>query len=184
VTTRLVLVRHGRPAAGWTEDADPGLDEVGQEQAVAMAESLAPSGPLPIFTSPLRRTRETAAALERRWAAEAVVDPGIAELPTPAHLGVEDRGPWLRSLLGGKWDGADPDYRRWRGSVLEALLGHREDAVLVSHFVAINVAVGAATGDDRVTCFRPDHCSRTVLEVHDGRLRVVDLGAEAATTVQ
>ena len=34
---RLHLVRHGRAAAGWDDDADPPLDEVGQRQALAVA---------------------------------------------------------------------------------------------------------------------------------------------------
>jgi broad specificity phosphatase PhoE len=55
--------------------------------------------------------------------------------------------------------------------------------VVFSHFVAINVAVGEATGDDRVTVFSPDHCSVTVLDVVDGTLRLVERGAEAATRV-
>ena len=56
----LVLVRHGRPAAGWDADPDPGLDPEGVAQAERMAAALAPSGPLPIVVSPKRRTRETA----------------------------------------------------------------------------------------------------------------------------
>ena len=48
-----------------------------------MAAALAPLGPLPIVVSPLRRTRETAAALERLWATTAVVDDRVAEIPSP-----------------------------------------------------------------------------------------------------
>ena len=59
--SRLVLVRHGRAAAGWDADADPGLDATGREQADAVAAALAPEGPLPVVVSPMRRTRETAA---------------------------------------------------------------------------------------------------------------------------
>jgi hypothetical protein len=32
--TRLHLVRHGRAAAGWDTDPDPGLDDIGRRQAV------------------------------------------------------------------------------------------------------------------------------------------------------
>ena len=35
--TRLYLVRHGRAAAGWDTDPDPGLDEIGRGQAQAVA---------------------------------------------------------------------------------------------------------------------------------------------------
>jgi hypothetical protein len=50
--------------------------------------------------------------------------------------------------------------------------------------VAINAAVGAATGTDRIIVFTPDHCSRTVLDVDGDRLVLVELGAERRTEVR
>ena len=41
-------------------------------------------------------------------------------------------------------------------------------------------AVGAATDDDRVMCFRPAHCSQTVVEIADGQIELVELGAEGS----
>jgi broad specificity phosphatase PhoE len=56
--------------------------------------------------------------------------------------------------------------------------------VVVTHYVAINVAVGAATADDRFVCFHPDNGSVTVLR-HDGDgLHVEQLGAERDTVVR
>ena len=67
---KLYLIRHARPAAGWGEDADPGLDATGQQQAEAAARTLAQTlDRMPIYTSPLRRCRETARPLERTLAA-------------------------------------------------------------------------------------------------------------------
>src|SRR5204863_69523 len=78
------LVRHGKAAASFSEARDPGLDEAGAAQAEAMAERLAPLGPLPIISSPLRRTRETAMPLERRWRFTARVEPAVGEIPSPS----------------------------------------------------------------------------------------------------
>src|SRR4051812_24326695 len=64
---RLYLVRHGKPAAVWGETADPGLDQEGQLQADAVAVRLGMLGPMPMLVSPLRRTRQTIAPLERKW---------------------------------------------------------------------------------------------------------------------
>ena len=77
----------------------------------------------------------------------------------------------------------DAGVQAWRHAVLASLARLPEHAVVFSHFVAINVAVGEATGDDRVTTFSPDHCSVTVIDVADGTLRLVERGAEAATRV-
>src|SRR6476619_5094200 len=98
--TRLVLVRHGRPDGTWGRDPDPGLDAVGREQAAAVAEVLAPLGPLPVVVSPLRRTRETAAPLLGRWAVEPVVEAAVGELTAPADPR-PDHATWLRTLMAG-----------------------------------------------------------------------------------
>lgn len=179
---RLYLVRHGRAAAGFAEARDPGLDPAGRVQAEALAARLAPLGPLPIVASPLRRTRETAAPLERLWRRTALIEPRVAEIPSP----VEDlarRGEWLRGVTAGRWPAQAPELQAWRRRVVEALGAIREPSVVVSHYIAINVAVGRATGDDRVVAFAPDHCSVTLVEVEDGALRLIERGAEAATRV-
>src|SRR5207247_236191 len=80
---RLYLVRHGKAAASFSEAPNPGLDATGTTQAEAMAERLAPLGPLPIVTSPLKRTRDTAAPLEKRWRFTARTEPAVGGLPSP-----------------------------------------------------------------------------------------------------
>src|SRR2546429_2313874 len=117
---RLTLVRHGRAAAGWGDDLDPGLDELGKAQAEAMAEAVAESGPLPIIVSPLRRTRETAAPLEARWQREGKIDPAVGEIPSPTD-DLAERGGWLGPVMRSSWDDQPPDLHTWRQAVLDAL---------------------------------------------------------------
>lgn len=185
MTVRLFLVRHGRAAAGWGEALDPGLDDVGHAQAEAAAAALAPLGPLPVVVSPLRRTRETAAAFERRWDVAAVVDPAVGEIPSPVD-DVAARQEWLVGVLAGCWGdvGVDAALHGWRAGVVGALLAAPRDTVVVTHYVAINAAVGAATGDDRLVCFHPDNGSVTELRTDGSRLHVQLLGAERRTTVR
>lgn len=179
---RLYLVRHGKPAGTFSETADAGLDPAGAAQAEDVAGRLAPLGPLALLTSPLRRTRETAAPLERRWGRAAPVEPRVAEIPSPS-LGLAERGTWLRGVMAGRWSEQAPALRAWRDDVVRALAGCAEATVIFTHYVALNVAVGHATGDDRVTCFAPGHCSVTILEVDGATLRLIEKGAEAATQV-
>ena len=180
--SRLVLVRHGRAAAGWDADADPGLDATGREQADAVAAALAPEGPLPVVVSPMRRTRETAAALERVWGIVSLVEPAVGEIRAPVD-DLPGRGAWLRGVSTGRWAEQDGALLRWRDELLAALGALDRATVVVTHFFGINAAVAAASGDDRLVCFRPGHCSRTVLENDGGRLRLMQLGAEGATAV-
>ncbi|MBI4636390.1 MAG: histidine phosphatase family protein [Candidatus Rokubacteria bacterium] len=179
---RVYLVRHARPAGTFAEARDPGLGATGLAQADALAQRLGPLGPLPIVTSPLRRTRETAAPLEARWGRAARLEPALAEIPS-CEEDLARRGEWLRIVMAARWLELPADLQAWRGSVVDALRAIPETSVLVSHYVAINVAVGHATGDDRVLCFAPDHCSVTVIDVENGALTLVERGAEAATQV-
>jgi len=179
---RLYLVRHGKAAAGFGESMDPGLDALGQRQAETAAIRLAPLGPLPILTSPLRRTRETAAPLAQRWKKTPAIEEAVAEIPSPKGMTLEGRVAWLRALMAGSWRDVAYDLAAWRESVIATLAAIEADTVVFSHYVAINVAAGAAQGDDRVVVFSPDNCSVTVFDVADKRLLLVEKGHEAELT--
>jgi len=174
--SRLVLVRHGEAAAGWGEDHDPGLSERGRAQAEAMADALVSLGPLPILVSPLRRTVETAAALERRWDVVARVEPAVGEVPSPTD-DLEGRAAWLAGLLRMPWDSWPPELVAWRRAVVDALVAVEHDAVVVTHFVALRAATGLPE-------YMPDYCSCTVVEAGPGGLRVVELGETRPTVVR
>lgn len=185
---RLYLVRHGKPTVSWddAEYPDPGLDEIGHAQAAAMAgemeAEIAPLGQMPIIVSPLRRTRETAAPLETLWGTTAVVDPLVGELQRPKDLAT-GHGAWLNEVMSNNYEALGPELMVFRDRVVGRLLAFETDAVVVTHFVAINAAVGAATGNDAVISFAPGHCSVTVVEVSDGRLDLVMLGETGSTAV-
>ena len=179
----LYLVRHGCASAGFAEARDPGLDDLGREQALAIAQELAPLGPVPILTSPLKRARETAAPLAGLWKVPAQVESRVAEIPSPTE-NLQERSMWLLQALRGRWSELPSFYQEWRDSLVTFLRTCKTSTVVTTHFVAINAAVGAATGDDRMVCFEPDHCSCTVLDVAEGNLRLVSLGRQRATQIR
>ena len=178
---KLVLVRHGEAAAGWGDDADPGLSELGQQQSRDVAERLVALGPLPILTSPLLRCRETAAPLAEKWGVTPIVTERVGEIQAPDH-DVTTRGPWLREVLAKRWVDLPSDQQKWRHDVLACLLEQPADCVIFSHFVAINVALGSATADGRVVCRAVANCSTTVLDSDGEWLTLVELPAEVSQT--
>lgn len=181
------MVRHGKAAAGWNVDPDPGLDETGRAQALAVASRLARVGPLAVVSSPLLRCQQTAFPLATAWGAEVLIEPAVGEIPSPAGHTVESRGEWLREVMSGTWSDvaarSGGHYRTYR----EAIAGHvaslTVDTVVFSHFIAINAVIGAATNDDRVVIGHLDNCSVTTFEVGQGRLELVEMGGEATTTI-
>jgi alpha-ribazole phosphatase len=99
MTTRLLIVRHGRTA--WNSDGrfqgqlDVPLDEVGQSQAAAVAHRLAGERPLVIYASDLSRAWQTA-----RWIQNAITE-AVQPDPTPPLI-LEPR---LREMHFGEWQG-------------------------------------------------------------------------------
>ncbi len=184
MTVRLTLVRHGRATGGWDDHEDPGLDAVGRAQAQALARTLESSPPLPILVSPMRRCRETAAPLAAAWGVVPQVEPALTEIPSPVGVPLGERVPWLRIAMESTWMALGIPFTDYREAVVARLLDCPSDTLVVSHFGAINAAIGAAVGDDRLLIYRLDNTSRTVLEAADGRLVLVEAGAEADTQIR
>ena len=180
---RLHLVRHAEASSGWGSDLDPGLSALGRQQAEATAAALNASlGPRAVLTSPLRRARETAAPLGERWGRAPAVVAAFGEIPSPS-TDLAERAAWLPRALRGRWSDLGPEVARWRAGLVEAAAGLADDAVAVTHFVAINALVAHAEGRDEVTTFLPANASVTVLDVVGERFQVVERGAEAPPVV-
>ncbi len=187
---RTFMIRHGKPASTWgeTADPDPGLDAVGRAQAQAAADLLmalpAAERPRRVFSSPLRRCRETAEPFARRLGVTIEIDPRFGEIPTPKALSTAERGPWLRAAFALNWGqiNGDLDYDAWRRSVGEALV-ERAGCAVFSHFVAINAAVSVALGTEAVRNLEPDHTAMLVFGVDGERLTLLDQGRQAQTQV-
>ncbi len=187
--TRVYLIRHGRPAAAWGGDeVDPGLDEVGAEQANGVARALLarPVGQRPthVASSPMRRCRETARPLSAALGVPIEIVPAISEVPTPSALDAQARPLWLKNAMGGRWRDivGELDYDAWRRCAAAAV-ALRPGTALFSHFVAINAVLSVLAGCDDVISFRPGHASITCLEVGPSGLSLVHRGDEAATAV-
>jgi broad specificity phosphatase PhoE len=189
VLATLYLVRHAKPASTYGDSVDPGLDEAGAAQAVRAADELKGlPNRVPIYTSPLRRCRETAKPLADLWGVQPVVLPEIGEVPSPP-LSLKERQEWLRKAMASDWTNlqasapeGSPDYAAWRSGLLDAVRAMAGDAVIFSHFIAINVVVGAATNSEQVLTFRPDHASVTIVNVGEGGISVERLGREVGAS--
>jgi broad specificity phosphatase PhoE len=177
---RLFLIRHGEPEAAWGESDDPGLSALGRAQAEAAAGAL-PAGLL-LWTSPMRRCRETASPYAERLRRTPVIEARVSEVATPANIA--DRRAWLSDNFAWR-DGAPPRrwlqldgaLRNWRDDVLRAARSAHADCAIFTHFIAINVLVGAAMGREETIVCRPAHASITELDYDGEALSVVRLGA-------
>ncbi|MGH0030598.1 MAG: histidine phosphatase family protein [Myxococcota bacterium] len=114
--TRLLLIRHAQSewnAEGrWQGQADPALSPLGHEQATAVAERLAGERVDRLFSSDLRRARETAEPLGAALGLTPVTAPRLRELDVGEWAGltreqIERRDPAVLA----RFDADDPDAR-------------------------------------------------------------------------
>lgn len=177
---RLYVVRNARTEEGTGFDVNPGLDEVGQVQAAAVADLVGSLPRMPILCSPQRRALETAQPLASQWLTQPEIDNAITLMPLPV-TGPGNMVSWLTDFMKSTWRDAPPEQVRWRRNCLSRLTKLSRDTVVVTHFIVVNMIVGAAQDDDRVTVFQPDNGSITIIDAVGEKLSLVELGRQAAT---
>jgi broad specificity phosphatase PhoE len=175
----IYLVRHGQALAG-SEDLDPGLAAIGHRQALSTAESLRSLRVARLVVSPLRRTRETAEPLARTFGLTAEIREEVAEVFDPG-MPADQRVAMIGPLMAGRWSEQPGHLRRWRQRVVETLIelgletaSRDGDLVVVSHYIAIGAAIGAASGDDRVVPAPMANCAITTIEAGHGGLTLLE----------
>lgn len=174
----LYLIRHGLAAAG-LDDLDPGLAPLGREQAAITARALGGLSPARLVVSPLRRTRETAEPIAKAFGLDAEIRQEVAEVFDPS-VPPEERKAIIGPFMEGNWSEQNETLQAWRHRVVETLVEFGEgsgDVIVVSHYIAICVAIGAAIRNDLVVPVKLGNCSITRLDVGRGKLALVVAGS-------
>jgi broad specificity phosphatase PhoE len=189
----IVVVRHGRTESNASGlllgRMDPPLDDTGRAQAAAAASVL--SGVGRVVTSPLLRTRQTAALIAEAAGVEVEVDERFVEL---------DYGDWDGRPVG---DVAASEWAAWRsdlhftppGGESLATMGERvragldeiepdaerEDVAIVTHVSPVKAAVAWALGVGDETSWRMfvTPASITRIAVGSGRRSLTAFGEVA-----
>jgi len=166
ISATLLLVRHGQIAANtariWHGSTDSPLTEHGHAEAQRTAEFLARTRPLAraLYTSPLLRTRQTAAAIGAELGLEAIAVPGLAEYGIGELEGISYEV-LLKEHRFFEQISADPHFAppggesphqvmtRITAALSEIARAHRgEEVVIVSHGAALGIAVGTLIDRD------------------------------------
>jgi broad specificity phosphatase PhoE len=187
----LVLVRHALPVRiDATEDgapADPGLAELGHQQAKRVLDALAGDKVTHLYSSPAARARETAAPLVETLGLELQIEAGLAEFDVAhsSYVPVEELraagDPRWEALVKGDLYHADVDPIAFRDRVVSAVEAIAERhpggrAVLFTHSGSINAYCGHVTGQARPLWFAPAYASLSRIgAARDGRRGVVSL---------
>ncbi len=172
----LLLIRHAEPVRiapgeGGGGPVDPELTPRGRAQAGRLAAWLAGEQLDAVFTSPVRRARETAGPVAEAHALDVEVAPELIEYDARAdhyipaeELKVERDARW-HAMLEGRWEdfgGEPPDQFRARivprlDGISDGFPGRR--VAVVCHGGVINVYLAALLGLDRPLWFEPGYTS-------------------------
>ena len=160
--TGILLARHGETdwnrIGRWQGHADPPLNDAGRRQAAELAERLAGDGIAAVYSSDLRRARETAREVGERLGLEVVEDPALREIDVGSWSGltraeVEQRFPegyarWLAGEIGHDGETREQLTERVVAAVERIARAHRGATVLVvSHGGAIRALRRHVVGD-------------------------------------
>ena len=192
----LVFVRHGLPlriddAGG---PADPALSEEGRRQADDLATWLAPTGMEAIYSSPMRRARETAAPLATKLGRDVVTEDGLEEFDAHLHFYIPleemDRNDPRWQQLVAEWSSPEADTTRqtFRTRVVDAVerivAAHPAQRVaLVCHGGVINAYLSHILDMDRTMFFEPGYTSISrVLASRDGHRQLLSANESPASS--
>ena len=180
----IFLVRHGEAAASWSEATDPGLSDLGKEQALQTAQELRPllGEQVNLISSPLLRAQETSKPLAELLGREDVsIEAAYSEIPSPVPMA--QRQQWLREFMAQQWDVQPDSLTAWRSQMMKKLLELEQPSVIFTHFLVLNTVVGSIQGKSETLCFRPDNASVVRLKHCGDRLELVEIGRQMSTFV-
>jgi len=187
LTVKLLLIRHGEPDTAGPPRPDPPLSAAGRAQGEALAAWLAGESVAAVYTSPLRRARQTAEPLAVHLGHDVTVHDGVAEYDrnSSAYIPMEDLKKtnyeaWRRRMTQ-KIFAANPDAFRNEVAtameeIIEANRGRR--VVVFCHGGVINAWGSHVMGTKEVFFFDPTYTSinrfmaagsgeRTVISLND-----------------
>lgn len=191
-STELYLVRHADALPGADEVVDGGYDdqslsELGRRQSLALAARMRQVTVAAIYSSPIKRARQTASFVGDAVGLEVQTDEALREVdlqPDPrllANLDAQERARAVRAYLHdiesaalrvGIWShipGCEPSamLRTRLTSVVDRIVSRHsgERVAIVTHAGAINAYIAAALGLERDFFFPASNASISVLRV-------------------
>ena len=182
---KIYLIRHGEAAQSWDQSPDPGLSELGKDQALECFNYLNKKEDLSQFnliSSPLQRAQETSLHFKKNFNKQLSLNEAFREIPSPG-ISLLERKSWLQEVFKKNISELEKPQQIWQSKILSTLKSLTKPTIIFSHFMVINTVVSTLKNDPRVVSFYPDNCSITELESNKGKLNLISTGNELQTRV-
>lgn len=184
---QIILIRHGEPGHDPLQLNNPPLTDLGRAQAELLGAYLAEEGVDALYTSPLRRAAQTAAAVGSAVGLTPIVRDDLAEFDRDAaeyldfaRLAAERDPRYLAFTQGdlSPWGTDLPSFKaRVIGEFDRIIAAHRSQKVaVVSHGGVANCYLGVLLGANRLSIHKPAHTGFARLKADSaGRREVVSM---------
>ena len=152
---KIFLIRHGEAAQSWDQSADPGLSELGKEQALECFNTLDGNEDLNQFnlvSSPLKRAQETSLHFKKSYDKQLSLNEAFREIPSPG-ISLLERKNWLQEIFKKNINELEKPQQIWQSKILSTLKSFAEPTIIFSHFMVINIVVSTLKEDSRVKGF-------------------------------
>ena len=170
----LILIRHAEPVRIEATEgrADPGLNERGWAQAEALASALAGETLQAVWSSPMRRARETAAPVANAQGLAVIIDDELAEFDrhSSSYIPIEEmkatKDERLLAMARGDLGHYGMDaglFRREAVIAIERIVEKHpsQTVAVVCHGGIINAYLSHIIGLDRLFFFEPRYAAPT-----------------------
>ena len=179
----IILVRHGEASAKWSVHPDPGLSELGHEQAKdagrLMKEKISS---YQLLSSPKKRAVETMEAMSEEKKYNFQIDSIFTEIPS-SKINDKQKQEWLKEIFIAPIETLPKVVKEWRNNLISWLKNADGNFIVTTHFMVINSLVSYITKNNKISCFHPDYVSRTEIFIKDGELTQLILGDDKKTII-
>ena len=181
--SHIILVRHGEASAGWSMHPDPGLSELGFEQAAKAGKSLIKKiSSYNLLSSPKKRAIETMEMMIEEKGCSFQLDSRFIEIPS-GNINADKKKEWLVNIFTTPIEELPEEVKEWRNKLINWLKEAEGNFIVTTHFMVINALVSHITSNHAISYFHPDYASRTEIFIRNGELTQLILGDDKKTVI-
>jgi len=180
----LLFVRHGQASASWKNHLDPGLSEIGKDQA----KNLTSNKKLPnlsnydFLSSPKLRAIETSKPLAEKYKKEVVINESFIEIPS-SNIELNKKQEWLKNIIEMKKKDLPKFIQQWQKNIFLNISNIKKDTIIFTHFMVINSVVSDFVKADSIVHFFPDYTSITKVVLENGYIKDCKIGGNQKTDI-
>jgi probable phosphoglycerate mutase len=180
----IILIRHGEAAASWSKDPDPGLSDNGHEQAESLLirHCYQDLSGYQFISSPKLRAIETSNFLAKKFSKDVKTNSTYSEIPSTGIL-MKDKMEWLGSISSMPIEDLPLEVAAWRKEIITSLLSIKNNTIIFSHFMVMNVLASYANGEQRLLSFYPDYTSFIKIVLRNGSIYSIEFDKEKKTKI-